>query len=83
MVFTLPQLYTCAAVILAGVVAFTSAWINNANRLARLEAKLDQVNSIRWTTEDQREFANRLRHDNFGKLVVPDPDLIRRDLRTQ
>ena len=81
--FTAPQLWAIGAILCIGMFAFTTAWVNNSNRLDRLESKIDAMNSVRWTTEDQREFAHRMARDNTGKIVVPDSDAIRRDLRTQ
>jgi hypothetical protein len=78
---TAPQLWAVAIAIIVGTFFATMAWFNVGQRLDILSAKFDATTNSRWTADDQREWVHRLRSDNGSTLKLPDPDVVRRDLR--
>lgn len=62
------------------IVTFMGATAYFLNTLNRVDNKLDTLSSDRWTRLHEREFGNRLQHDN-PELKVPNSDQIVKDLQ--
>ncbi len=75
------KLWHVGAIIIAiftGATTMTMAWVN-------LTGKVDDLGKDRWTAQDQREWAHRLDSEfkqSTVKILIPDPDAVRRDIRT-
>jgi hypothetical protein len=48
--------------------------------LNTINGKLDSVGADRWKRSHMREFVHRMQEQNDGKIKLPDPDQIAKDL---
>lgn len=80
---TVPQWLALICMVVSAAISVWSLHRDIVNRIDTMErARMESLKS-RWSVDHQREWAHRLRGDNVGKITVPDPDTIRRDIFTQ
>lgn len=69
--------------LVGAAIAGTTLYYDLKTEIKSAHESFDRAIQNAWTVPDQREWAHQIRSENVGKISVPNPDNIRRAVRTE